>query len=365
MTLFVLSVAATIAVSAGCSALELALIGATDADMEKFRNRCGRILRVLLPCMANVDSAISAVRALRMAATVFLAALAGTLFGGISAGTLWEAAGFSAALAVVSLLASDASAAVLGLFVISRLFPARLSNALKRRARQNGGGTLPNLLKLLCWKSSVVEKADRVKDDDIISLARKGERAGVLSAQERDLITNSLELDDVAVSEIMTPRTVVTALDESMTIGEVFAKHPHLGFSRIPVYKDNIDNITGIVRRRDILTAKANDLDSKVIGTLKKAAVFVPENADALSVLKQLIKKHQQLGIVVDEFASLTGVVSLEDIFEKLLGSEIFDTDDVAVDMRELARMRSGMAQRKRIQVFNATKRDGGRPDGK
>ena len=84
----------------------------------------------------------------------------------------------------------------------------------------------------------------------------------------------------------------------------------------------------------------AGDRGDAKISDFMQAPIFVPENGSALSVMRQLIKRHQQMGIVVDEFASLTGVVTLEDIFEHLLGSEIFEADDVAVDMRELARTR-------------------------
>ena len=142
------------------------------------------------------------------------------------------------------------------------------------------------------------------------------------------------------ISEIMTPRTVVMALDKDMTVEKVFKENPNLNFSRIPVYSDTIDNIVGIVRRRDIITAVAGDRNNAKISDFMQPPIFVPENGSALSVMRQLIKKHQQMGIVVDEFASLTGVVTLEDIFEHLLGSEIFEADDIAVDMRELARNR-------------------------
>ena len=91
----------------------------------------------------------------------------------------------------------------------------------------------------------------------------------------------------------------------------------------------------------------ANDCHAKKISEIMQPTTFVPENGSALAVLRQLIKKHQQMGIVVDEFASLTGVITLEDIFEHLLGSEIFETDDIAVDMRELARHRSNKGGRK------------------
>lgn len=126
-----------------------------------------------------------------------------------------------------------------------------------------------------------------------------------------------------------------------MTVERVFDENPNLNFSRIPVYADTIDNIVGISPppRHTHGGGRATKGESK-ISDFMQPPIFVPENGSALSVMRQLIKKHQQMGIVVDEFASLTGVVTLEDIFEHLLGSEIFEADDIAVDMRELARTR-------------------------
>jgi CBS domain containing-hemolysin-like protein len=115
----------------------------------------------------------------------------------------------------------------------------------------------------------------------------------------------------------------------------------------MPVYRDTLDNIVGIVRRRDLLMAKANDEDARTVKEFTMAVSFVPENGNSLSVLRQLIRKHQHMGIVVDEYGSLTGVVTLEDIFEHLLGSEIFEADDMAVDMRELALKRKNSRRRR------------------
>ena len=104
------------------------------------------------------------------------------------------------------------------------------------------------------------------------------------------------------------------------------------------MYKDSIDNVVGIVRRRDLLKAKADDADATFLKQWMQKAFFVPENATALDALRLFLKHHQQLAIAVDEFGSMSGVISMEDIVEQILGQEIFEKDDVAVDMRELAR---------------------------
>lgn len=138
----------------------------------------------------------------------------------------------------------------------------------------------------------------------------------------------------------MTPRTVVTALRRSATIAEVFAEFANIPFGRMPVYGRNLDDIVGLVRRRDLLKAKANDQDGALVEQLMHEVNFIPETATVANALQIFLKAHQQLLVAVDEFGATAGVVTMEDVIEQLIGGEIFEKDDVAVDMRELARAR-------------------------
>jgi CBS domain containing-hemolysin-like protein len=136
----------------------------------------------------------------------------------------------------------------------------------------------------------------------------------------------------------LTPRTFVTSLDEKLTVNEVFKIHPNVPFARLPIFKDSIDTISGMVRRRDLHNAVVKNNGEKRLYELAKEAVFMPENASADKALRLLLSEHCQLSIVVDEFGSVVGVLALEDIIESILGQEIFEHDDPAVDMRELAK---------------------------
>ena len=135
----------------------------------------------------------------------------------------------------------------------------------------------------------------------------------------------------------MTPRTVVAALEEGCTVEEVFSNHNDVPFGRMPVYRESIDRITGMIRRRDLLRAKADDNFQQTVAELAEEIIFVPEKTTADKALRTFLGKHQQFAVVVDEFGSTAGVLSMEDIIESILGREIFEKDDVAVDMRELA----------------------------
>ena len=181
-------------------------------------------------------------------------------------------------------------------------------------------------------------KKDNTDEEEIILLAKKGAKAGTLTNEESDLVTNALKLDNLVVRDIMTPRTVVTSLDENLSVEEVFKLHPNVPFARLPIYKDSIDTITGMVRRRDLHNAVVKKKADSKLFTLAKEALFLPENATADKALRLLLSEHYQLCMVVDEFGSVVGVLAMEDIIESIIGQEIFEPDDLAVDMRELAK---------------------------
>jgi CBS domain containing-hemolysin-like protein len=178
-------------------------------------------------------------------------------------------------------------------------------------------------------------------------LAEKSEKDGTLSSNEREVINNALSLDEILVDAIMTPRTVVYSFDGSETIESIFEKDRNIPFARIPVYEDQADNIKGVVRRRDILSAIAEDRESLRIADLAFDAIFVPDTATADDALQTFLKNHQQLAIAVDEFGNMSGVITMEDVIEHIIGQEIFEADDPAVDMRELARKRQFAEKRK------------------
>ena len=203
------------------------------------------------------------------------------------------------------------------------------------------------LMKPVAWivskflRSMVLQQQPTAQEEEIRLLTERSAEAGTLSKSERDLITNALGLDDVSVADIMTPRTVTFLLGHNETVGEVCVDLRRLPFSRIPVYGDGFDDIIGIVKRRDLMEAYSEDKDHLPVRELMKKAIFIPETASALDALQHFLRAHNQLAVVVDEFGSTVGVVTMEDIFEELIGKEIYDESDMAVDMRELAKKRA------------------------
>lgn len=344
MVYFIITVFMTLAVSAFCSLLEAMILSTKQSEVEalkKISKRKGKLLETFLE---EIDRTSAAILSLNTIANTFGATLSGVLFATTFNSDFHSKYTFPFSLTIGILLFSEIIPKNMALIYRPSLLPHLIYPLNFIRKIMWPLSTMASKLIVFFSKGA---KKQSTSDDEIKLLAEKGAQDGLISNQEKDLIANALSLDDTLISEIMTPRTVVVALDESASVGEIFSQLSPIPFGRLPVYRDTIDNIVGVVRRRDLLTAKAKDEDSKLVKDYAKECAFVPENGSSLSIMRQLLRKHQQMGIVVDEFGSLTGVVTLEDIFEHLLGSEIFETDDLAVDMRELALIRKKMRSKK------------------
>ncbi len=173
--------------------------------------------------------------------------------------------------------------------------------------------------------------------DEIQMAAELGRREGNLSEQELDVIRNLLKLRDVTVHEILTPRTVVFAFEETSTISEVIDNNAALRFSRIPTYQGTVDEISGLVSRYEILEAKAEGRGGLRLVELKKPIHRVPESMRVWLAIETFVERGEHLFAVVDEYGGFTGIVTLEDCLETLLGLEIVDEYDSVEDMRKHA----------------------------
>ena len=174
--------------------------------------------------------------------------------------------------------------------------------------------------------------------EDIVGSAQMGVNEGAIYKNEGELIKNILKLKSKKVSEIMTPRTVVTAFDKTMTIKEVFEKYQPLRFARIPVYDGELDHIIGLAHRYKLGEARSQGCDSLTVDQYLTPLHTVPEDISITAVLDQFIKRKEHIFAVVDEYGSLSGLVSMEDVVETILGAEIVDELDSVADLREQAR---------------------------
>jgi CBS domain containing-hemolysin-like protein len=180
-------------------------------------------------------------------------------------------------------------------------------------------------------------KPKKMNREEILATAELGESDGTLRSKETLIIRNLLMLNNIYVVDIMTPRNVTLALAETMTVGDVLRDFPKLQFSRIPIYKGSMDHIIGIVHRYKILEASSQDREDTVISSLVSPVQSITENTSVSKALDMFIKLKAHIFYVVDNFGVTTGIVSLEDAIETLLGVEIVDEFDSVEDMRQYA----------------------------
>lgn len=173
------------------------------------------------------------------------------------------------------------------------------------------------------------------------------EDEGVIDEKESDVIENILNLDNIKVREVLTPRSVVFAIDESMSIKDIInTKEDIFKFSRIPVYKDSIEDVTGIVLTKRIFKQALED-DNVTVSSIKKKIFPINENIPVSKALDLFITKKEHMFLVTDNYDQTEGIITLEDCVETILGVEIVDESDSTVDMRELAKQK--MKQKRKI----------------
>lgn len=173
---------------------------------------------------------------------------------------------------------------------------------------------------------------------EFVAMADVSAREGQLAEQESTILKNLLRLNNIRVREIMTPRMVVFSLSKDMKVEEYFHRHDQTRFSRIPIYEEDRDRVIGFVLRNDLLLAKARgNVDTRLDNYCREIAVLL-ETASLSQVFDQLLRARRYMGLVVDEYGSMEGIVTIEDLIETLLGLEIVDEGDEAEDMQAVAK---------------------------
>ncbi len=173
--------------------------------------------------------------------------------------------------------------------------------------------------------------SDSYSTDEFITMVEEANEEGDIEDHEADLITNALEFNDLDVGEILTPRIDVIAIDiDEDSIEDIEVKYRDSGFSRLPVYQDNIDNVIGVLIEKDfyyhLLYEKSTDIRS-----ILKNVVYTSEQVKISSLLKQFQTSKSHMAIVVDEYGGTQGIITMEDILEELVG-EIYDEHDEVIE---------------------------------
>ncbi|PHR28353.1 MAG: hypothetical protein COA36_06785 [Desulfotalea sp.] len=331
-TLFI-SVSLAITVSALCSICEAVLYSISPSQVEMLKKSGNSAAEQLQHLKADIEEPITAILTLNTIANTIGASVAGAtaakLFGDENLIL------FSAIFTLTILFFSEILPKTIGVTYAYKLAPL-ITHPLQ---------IMILVFKPIVWLCRTVTRLLPKKDDDSISaeelqtIASLSRISGDIEENEEKVINNIIDLKAKIVRQVMTPRTVTFSMDESIKVSEAMELlKKHGSHSRIPVYNEEQNNVSGIVMLKDVLRAAADGGGDTTLTHFKIAAHFVPETAPLNRILIDFFDRRIHLFVVVDEYGTMTGVVSLEDVIEEIVGQEIIDETDNAQDMRELAR---------------------------
>ena len=337
MVLLLASVSAVLFISAICSLFEAVLYSVPSSHVEAMAHQgrsAGRILQKLRDTR-YVDRPISAILSLNTLANTGGATLAGIAFVQVYHDV--PEGYFTLFITMAVLIFSEVIPKTIGV-VYSRPISGYIARPLLILT-----WVMMPLIVLCRVATKAVSKGrdqDDVSGDDLVVMARLSLRTGAIDHNEAGVIQNIVLLKSRTAHDVMTPRTVVFSLSDKLTIGEASEQAGSWPHSRVPVYEDDFEDIVGIVIRRDALHAIAGDREDTRLSEIMRPVHFVSESTSLDRILQMFLERRQHLFVVIDEYGGLSGVITLEDILEEILGHEIVDEFDEVADMRELARRR-------------------------
>ncbi|MEE4193272.1 MAG: hemolysin family protein [Halieaceae bacterium] len=343
MTLLITYLVIAIGVSFLCSILEAVLLSVTPGFIETQLQERPRRAQVLKAVKDDLDHSISAILILNTFAHTMGAAGVGAQALKVF-GTRYE-----------TLIAFLLTLAIL---YFSEIIPKTLGATFWKQLALPASFVIRVLVKLLfplVWLSAQLTRAfskgdaSAISREELAALARLGKREGALGHQESELLENILQLRETRTETILTPRTVVTALDATMTLKEALAALEDKPFTRIPIYLGNMDTVSGLVLRPRIFEAELEGQGDHKLEDFSLPIFRVSEDLPVLFLLDQFIKRREHLFLVEDSYGQTAGIVTLEDALETLLGREIMDESDQVEDMQQLARskFRSRLQEKK------------------
>ena len=320
-----------------CSIWEAVLLSITPAYTELKTQEGGEVGETLQQFKANIDRPLAAILTLNT-----IAHTVGAIGVGAQATAVWGAS-IMATLVVPVVM-------TLAILLLSEIIPKTIG---ANYWRELAGFTV-KCLKWVIWVltplvfiSQIITKflkkdkgASVFSRADFTAMTELGAREGVFDEGESGLLRSLLKFKDVRARDVMTPRTVMVAVDESLPMHEFHSTHPNLRFSRIPVYRGNADAITGYFLKDEMLTQLVNTPgDTTPVGDLERPLITVKESFPIPELFDRFLAEREHIALVVDdEFGGTAGIVSMEDVIETLLGLEIVDELDGADDMQALAR---------------------------
>lgn len=342
MSELILATSAVLLVSCLCSLLEAALysLPSTHIEMMAQQNKgSGRILKELT---GDIQRPIAAILSLNTLANTGGAAIAGAAFVGAFPHT--PEAYFTLGISLAVLVFSEIIPKTAGVVYSRPLAPFIARPLSWMVAAFTPFIWLNQFITALITRGA--EEQQAIAAEEIQVIARMSRQSGSIAPEQERVISNILNLNNLRARDIMTPRTVVFALDRHATLNEARREAGQWPHSRVPVYEGDREAIVGLVLRRDVLAALADGAETVRLSDLQRPLHMVPESARAQQLLLDFLERREHLFGVIDEYGVFCGIVTLEDVLEEIVGAEIVGEFDPAVSMRERARGRRRQMER-------------------
>ncbi|MBR2370245.1 MAG: DUF21 domain-containing protein [Paludibacteraceae bacterium] len=323
-----------LAVSFLCSVLEAVLLSTPMSFITAKEQEGKKSATVLKDLKNNVDRPVGAILSLNTIAHTI-----GSAGVGAEVTRIWGDEWFGIASVVLTLL----------ILIFSEIIPKTIGSNSWRSLALPSAGVIKYLIyitypfvilsELITKLFSTKEKdnAVTVSREEVSAMVDMGTDEGVFKESESRIIKSCLKLSNVKAKEIMTPKIVLEMADESMSLKEFYDANDWR-FSRIPIFKEDKDNVTGYVLKDIILEELSEDQFDIKLSEMKRPILTFSEDESVFTIWEKMLGMREHISIIVDEFGGLRGVVTMEDVLETMIGVEIVDEQDTTTDMQELAR---------------------------
>lgn len=334
LTLLLTYMLLALVISSICSVLESSLLSTPLSFVNTLEQQGVKGFERLKRLKTDIDRPISAILVVNTIANTVGASLVGS-----EAARLYDSTG----VGVVS------GAFTFCILVFSEIIPKTIGSTYWRRLAIPASSIIQGMIYLtfpLVWvlerlTHRIADSSDQVSvsREDVVAMVTTGAEEGVLEKEENKMIQNLLKLDEIKAHDIMTPSSVVTMAESSQTIRDFYNSDDFAKFSRIPLYEEeNDDYVTGYVLKQEILEKLAEDRFNVKLKDLERPILSFQEDESVSTIWEKLLEKKEHICVIIDEYGSMRGIVTLEDVIETMLGFEIVDESDEVVDMQQLAK---------------------------
>ncbi len=337
LTLLIISVSSAIFISALCSIFEAVLYTLTASQVELMKETHPRRAEIMADMKENINQPITAILTLNTMAHTVGASVAGAAAAGVfgKSSLIW----FSLCFTLAVLIFTEILPKTIGVQYAKHLCPW-ITRPLQ---------IMVIVMRPVIWLCQMItqlipknEDQKQISSEELQTIAKLSLKSGEIAQDQEAVINNILKLREKTVRQVMTPRTVTFMADKNITIKEAkLLEEKWRMHSRVPVYNEDIDEVEGIVLSRDMFIEAADNRYETKLADIMQPVSFIPEAARLNTVFVDFFDRRRHLFVVVDEYGGVTGVISMEDIIEEIIGREIVDESDRELNMRELARQSS------------------------